>query len=520
LFDTFGYGYDAANNVTSFSSIDGTATYGYDPTNQLTSATYTTASGGHQPANESYSFDKNGNRNMTGYSTGSDNLMSSDGTYNYQYDADGNTTVRTQIASTYSTQYKTTYNWDYRNRLTDVEYYDDNSVLTEHVHYIYDVFDHLLATEADTTGSGTYNQVAWYALDVSPEVPQAGVPGTLLAPPVFVFSGSQTLTQRNLVALDPAGVDQVMIQEAVPSLTQGGVNTYMADDNLGTPRDEVSSTGVLLNHSVFAAFGQDVYDTNSSVAHWTGFAGGHEDPNTNLVDDGNRWYNPATGHWESQDPDGFTAGDSDLQRYVGNNPTNAIDPLGLEPAPGPTPQQITPTPNDGQIVQEGKWYMNNANNWVNVMDNFRTVITLCPSTKHAHGYIIQGNGTVVGQFVAQYGQTPFQPIFLPTPKNAPKESPFKVQQNAKGEWEVEMSKEVAQLMNGLALEAAVAKQITEKQAFTMKGEAALFLNITVNIGNQEKKKQKEARDEMLKYEAMLGAWVNAGFPAPPQPAKK
>lgn len=60
--DTLGWSYNAASLVTNFSSIDGTASYGYDPTNQLTSATYTTASGGHQPANESFSFDLNGNR--------------------------------------------------------------------------------------------------------------------------------------------------------------------------------------------------------------------------------------------------------------------------------------------------------------------------------------------------------------------------------------------------------------------------------------------------------------------------
>ncbi|MGH7139755.1 MAG: hypothetical protein ACREHD_28780, partial [Pirellulales bacterium] len=106
--DTFGWGYNGGNLITSFSSIDGTASYGYDPTNQLTSATYTTAQGGHQPADESLSFDSNGNRNSTGYTTGSDNLMSSDGTYNYRYDADGNLVSRTQIASTYSSQYQTT----------------------------------------------------------------------------------------------------------------------------------------------------------------------------------------------------------------------------------------------------------------------------------------------------------------------------------------------------------------------------------------------------------------------------
>ena len=35
-------------------------------------------------------------------------------------------------------------------------------MLTKHVHYVYDVFDHLLATEADTTGGGSYNVIQRY----------------------------------------------------------------------------------------------------------------------------------------------------------------------------------------------------------------------------------------------------------------------------------------------------------------------------------------------------------------------
>jgi YD repeat-containing protein len=125
--DTFGWGYNNADNVTSFTSADGTAAYGYDPTNQLTSATYTTATGGHQPTNENYSFDANGNRDSTGYSTAADNLMTSDGTFNYTHDADGNTTSRTRISSATASDYLITYTWDYRNRLTDVEYYNNSS---------------------------------------------------------------------------------------------------------------------------------------------------------------------------------------------------------------------------------------------------------------------------------------------------------------------------------------------------------------------------------------------------------
>lgn len=40
-------------------------------------------------------------------------------------------------------------------------------------------------------------------------------------------------------------------------------------------------------------------------------------------------YDPTIGRWFTEDPIALEAGDADLYRYVGNNPTNAIDPSGL-----------------------------------------------------------------------------------------------------------------------------------------------------------------------------------------------
>jgi hypothetical protein len=40
-------------------------------------------------------------------------------------------------------------------------------------------------------------------------------------------------------------------------------------------------------------------------------------------------YDPRVGRWLSQDPIGFAGGDANLYRYVGNNPTDAIDTTGL-----------------------------------------------------------------------------------------------------------------------------------------------------------------------------------------------
>ncbi len=65
---------------------------------------------------ETYSFDANGNRNMTGYVTAVSNEMTADAAGNtYSYDHAGNRTGKTDTAGNVWV-----YSWDYRNRLTEV----------------------------------------------------------------------------------------------------------------------------------------------------------------------------------------------------------------------------------------------------------------------------------------------------------------------------------------------------------------------------------------------------------------
>ena len=42
-----------------------------------------------------------------------------------------------------------------------------------------------------------------------------------------------------------------------------------------------------------------------------------------------RWFEPQVGRWMSEDPIGFGGRDANLYWYVGNSPTNFIDPTGL-----------------------------------------------------------------------------------------------------------------------------------------------------------------------------------------------
>ena len=50
-----------------------------------------------------------------------------------------------------------------------------------------------------------------------------------------------------------------------------------------------------------------------------------------------RYYDAENGKFISEDPIGFEAGDANLYRYVGNNPGNGVDPMGLEVLPIPSP---------------------------------------------------------------------------------------------------------------------------------------------------------------------------------------
>ncbi|NLS98225.1 MAG: DUF3836 domain-containing protein [Planctomycetaceae bacterium] len=79
--------------------------------NQLTGADY------DFQTDETYVYDENGNRTLvngsTSYTTGDHNRLTSDGTYNYTYDNEGNVLTKTNISTSESVE----YTWDHRNRL-------------------------------------------------------------------------------------------------------------------------------------------------------------------------------------------------------------------------------------------------------------------------------------------------------------------------------------------------------------------------------------------------------------------
>jgi hypothetical protein len=156
---------------------------------------------------------------MTGYVTGDNNLVLSDGTYDYQYDAEGNRTRRTHIASGEVTE----YDWDHRNRLTRVTVKaSDQGPVTKDILYDYDVFNRLVGkTVAYDTDPAEPEDVTYFVYDG--ERRERGNAGDHLA---LVFDGNGDLTNRYLYG--PA-VDQILADEQLDSLTTPGDSPLAAD---------------------------------------------------------------------------------------------------------------------------------------------------------------------------------------------------------------------------------------------------------------------------------------------------
>ncbi len=155
-FADYDLAWDAAGELTDFDfeslvGDDGETSYTYDDTGQLTAADYAS----DWQEDESYVYDDNGNRTLvdgtTSYTTGDHNRLTSDDTYNYTYDGEGNVHTKTTIATGESVE----YTWDHRNRLTKVTYKNSGGTATKIVEYAYDYGQRWVRKTLDTDADAT-----------------------------------------------------------------------------------------------------------------------------------------------------------------------------------------------------------------------------------------------------------------------------------------------------------------------------------------------------------------------------
>lgn len=303
ILDSYVYSYDDASRVSSVTSyLDGTNAYSYDNAGQIATATYSA----YPSANENHSFDATGN--STANTTGSDNRLTSDSTFTYTYNNSGDEISRIRISSATASDYVTLYTWDNRNRLIQVITENNQLAITKTVTYTYDVENRRLSETVSVSGGTTTVTFFSYANDNNVAV---------------TLNGSGVVTSSELY---------VQAGQVISQVDSSNTVRWMLADSLNSVRDVVALNGSLaqvVDNLSYNSFGAVLNETSLTTPHLFGYAGQQTDTAINLNFDQARYYDPVAARFISQDPTGFNAGDTNLFRYVANNPVNFADPTGL-----------------------------------------------------------------------------------------------------------------------------------------------------------------------------------------------
>lgn len=106
-----------------------------------------------------------------------------------------------------------------------------------------------------------------------------------------------------------------------------GITSYFISDDLGSVIALADAAGIVQTQYAYEPFGKTV-TTGMSNANTFQFTA-RENDGTGLYFYRARYYHPELSRFISEDPIGFEGGDINLFAYVGNDPINHVDPLGL-----------------------------------------------------------------------------------------------------------------------------------------------------------------------------------------------
>ena len=313
LFNGFSYDYTDRGNIEAIGetgTIARTRNYSYDELERLTSVESPDA-----PLNdESYTLDPEGNRLDSHLSathqTDDANRLTEDDAYSYIYDLNGNLLSKTAKPGIDRPD------WD----------------------YAYDALDQLISVTRDGIEVERYRYDAFGRRSAIDTIDQAGN-----FERIAIVNDSSDRTIDLIEVMDGAGASTVQVKNryshggqideplSVEVFNSDGsfdqAYTYHAD-HLGSIRFITDSVGEIVNTYDYDSYGRPGF-TLEFIDQPFRYTGREFDQATELYHYRARQYDPETGRFLQEDPLGFTAGDLNVQRYVGNNPISFTDPSGL-----------------------------------------------------------------------------------------------------------------------------------------------------------------------------------------------
>ncbi len=311
----YDYEYDPSSRISAIIENGKTTDYSYDDHDQLIGADRVDDD---VRGDETYAYDNNGNRvssslHGNNYETGPNNRLLSDGTFDYEYDNEGNMVHRTEIESG---DFRI-FDWDHRNRLVRATDFASDGTATKRVDFIYDTADRRIAKSVDSDGDEREPAAtAWYAHNGEDVL--------------FVFD-FETQTDRGESILSSSRYlngpsrDHVLATEA----NQNEQTHWFIANHLGSITKLLDSEGMLVEYYEYDSYGgiYDIMESPNSVRF--GFIGRETDEELGLTHIRARYLDNSTGRFISEDPVAPLTSESNLMRYAYNDPINFVDRTGL-----------------------------------------------------------------------------------------------------------------------------------------------------------------------------------------------
>ena len=416
------YAYDDANRLTSLAHQSGGTTlasfaYAYNTVNHRTSVTYASGLG------DVYGYDAT--EQLTGVQYGATNPVSSapsspQSTQSYAYDAVGNRTGVTQDGTT--SGYAANALNEYTAAGADALSYDANGNLTAGPGgwtYRYDAQNRLIGVHGPASAAGPGLEMQWFYDARNRRVRWLyAPPGGNLAP----STGAYCYEGWNLVAeyggggaqtaryVHGAAVDEVLAR------TDASGSVYYHQDGLGSTAMLTSASGQVVEQYCYSVYGAPTIKNgvgttigDSAYGNRFLFTGREWLASLGVYDYRNRAYSPTIGRFIQVDPSGLTGHEFNLYRYAQNNPSNRIDPNGLDDitvtASGPSlSNQDTITGSSGHRIASDLNHVGHevATNLVNRLINlFNT--TMMPTGE-------EDNGLMPADFTTPWPQLTFSDV--------------------------------------------------------------------------------------------------------------
>jgi RHS repeat-associated protein len=224
-----------------------------------------------------------------------------------------------------------TYTWNYRNEMTGFSEKNASGTVIASGTHTYDSLD--LRIRVDETSGGVTTQT-WIVYNGNSNTPYAQ------------FNGSGTLLERYLAG--PSYVPGVTGPAARTNAS--GVTDWYLTGKLGSVRDIVNTSGTVIDHISYGAFGSIRAETNPSSGSRFKFDGMRYETNAGLYNDRHRGYSSLNGIFDSLDPTGFQSNSDNLYIHVSNNPGGDIDPNSYENVPQINIQPINIPPIDIKLL--------------------------------------------------------------------------------------------------------------------------------------------------------------------------